>query len=245
MTLNRINIAVPFIATAITLLAIVVLVKLGFWQLDRAHQKQQLFADFEHASQQQPERLTSLEQPQRYQSVAVSGHFDPTHYLLLDNQIFKSQVGYQVIGVFTPDVGNQKLLVNLGWVAAPASRQQLPQVTIPSQQMQISGYAYSPSDNVFAKQVIQFAGKPWPQRIQKLDIPSLQKQLQQPLAAWVLLLDQQYPWAWPREWRPQVMPASRHQAYALQWFSLAAACAIIYILALRKYYFKKQQEGSE
>lgn len=41
-------------------------------------------------------------------------------------------VGYQVIALFRPDAKpNNYIPVNMGWVPAPASRQELPKINVP------------------------------------------------------------------------------------------------------------------
>jgi surfeit locus 1 family protein len=47
-------------------------------------------------------------------------------------------------------------------------------------------------------------------------------------AAPVILLDAAEPNGYLREWQPPGFPPMRHIAYAVQWFGLAAALAVIY-----------------
>jgi len=103
-----------------TVLAIGFLVKLGFWQLDRAAEKQTLFDDFAAAKTQAdavdftmlPRRTESLD---RYQPVQLNGSFIDG-YLLLDNQIYQGQAGYHVIGLLSSNDRPQLVPVNMGWV---------------------------------------------------------------------------------------------------------------------------------
>ena len=91
MTLKTTNIKIPLVATIITLLAIGVLVKLGFWQLDRAEEKQLLFADYESQQTNEARPLSSIKDlnadKHRFTYVSVIGEFQPAPVLLLDNQI--------------------------------------------------------------------------------------------------------------------------------------------------------------
>lgn len=223
------------IALILTVLVISILVKLGLWQLDRAEQKRQLFADY--AEQQQPVNLNdpTTPTPERFGSVEVSGQFQANRYFLLDNQIFDGQVGYQVIGLLTPQpaLSEQLVLVNLGWVPLGSNRAELPRIELPQGPLTIPGRYYQPSEFGFqlSDQILE-AG-PWPQRIQRLDLAALSELTQLPLAPYVVLLSEQAEFGWPRQWQPQVMAPEKHQAYALQWFSLALACLLVFIFASR------------
>ncbi|WP_157980372.1 SURF1 family protein [Pseudidiomarina taiwanensis] len=217
------------------MLVISILVKLGFWQLDRAEQKRQLFADY--AEQQLPLNLNdpTAAEPERYASVEISGQFEANRYFLLDNQILNGQVGYQVIGLLTPQpaLSDTLVLVNLGWVPVGSNRAELPQLELPQGVLTIPGRYYQPSEFGFQLSDHILEQGPWPQRIQRLDIESLSELTQLPLAPYVVLLSEQAEFGWPRQWQPQVMAPEKHQAYALQWFSLALACVVVFIFASR------------
>jgi len=45
-----------------------------------------------------------------------------------------------------------------------------------------------------------------------------------------------------QQWEPQVMAPEKHQAYAVQWFSLAIACLVVYLVVLYKLNKSKQEE---
>ena len=107
MILKKTNIRFPLVATLVTLLAIALLVKLGFWQLERAEQKRQLFSDYEQQlSSGDATKLGRLAEvsPEndRFRYVEMNGEFVPQPIFLLDNQIQDGTVGYQVIALFQP-----------------------------------------------------------------------------------------------------------------------------------------------
>jgi len=62
------------------------------------------------------------------------------------------------------------------------------------------------------------------------DLAELAAALGEPVEPWVLLLSPQAEDGFLREWQPGGMPATRHLGYAVQWFALAAALAIIYVV---------------
>lgn len=232
------------VAISLTVLAIFILVNLGLWQLERADEKQVLFDDFaDNQTTAVDLNLQPSPLPDRYQTVEVTGSFTDNRYFLLDNQIWQGRVGYQVIGLLEAESLPYLVPVNMGWVTAGVDRSYLPQLDLPTGEVQIEGLFYLPADDAFmlGDQVIE-AGT-WPQRIQQLKLDALSQATQLSLAPYVVLLSTGYPTAstdseqaefgWPRQWQPQVMAPEKHRAYAWQWFSLAVACLLVFWFAGR------------
>lgn len=234
------------LVTLTTVLAIGFLVKLGLWQLDRAEEKRALFADFAEAKAQAERDYLMLPRTtdhlERYHPVQVSGVFNDA-YLLLDNQIFEGQAGYQVIGLLQTDDRPQWVPVNMGWVPVGLDRSQLPQLELPSGRVTVTGWLYRANTEGFslADQIVEPNGPPW--RVQKLDFDTISEALALPIATSVVLLSEAEEFGWPRDWQPQVMPPEKHQAYALQWFSLAVALLIV-VLLVRRSITKTKKEGT-
>lgn len=225
------------LATLVTVLAIAFLVKLGFWQLDRAAEKQKLFDDFA-AAQTQAAADSFLPLPQnpgasaRFTPVTVTGTFVDS-YLLLDNQIYQGKVGYEVIGLLDANDRSELVPVNLGWVPVGSDRRELPSLELPEAEQEVIGWLYRPAEDAFtlAEQIVEPGGSPW--RVQQLDFKAIRTALELPIADYLVLLSETANYGWPRQWQPQVMTPEKHQAYALQWFSLAVACLIVFFFARR------------
>ncbi|WP_157980778.1 SURF1 family protein [Pseudidiomarina salinarum] len=226
------------IATLLTVLAIAILVKLGFWQLDRAAEKQALFDDFEQSQQSDSSAaFTDLAQrtetPDRYAPVRITGEFEQNRYLLLDNQVLNGQVGYQIIGLLKNPQLNHYVPVNMGWVPIGVSRQIRPEVELPAGEVTVSGWFYQPDQHGFSLSDQVVESERWPMRIQQLRFDAIEQATQLPIAPYVVLLSETADYGWPRSWEPMVMTPEKHQAYALQWFSLALACLVIVFFASR------------
>lgn len=227
------------IATVLTVLAIAILVKLGFWQLDRANEKEQLFADYE-SRQTSPINLNAFETPlnaiSRYAEVSVEGRF-LDDFLLLDNQIQDGQAGYQVIGLLDAEfaVGkNGIVMVNMGWVPWGQDRQQLPQLSLPQGNVTIGGLFYQPQlSQIWGAGETYVEADRWPVRVTQLDADAISSATQLPIQPYVVLLSETADFGWPRQWQPQVMTPTKHRAYAMQWFSLALACLLVFWFASR------------
>jgi surfeit locus 1 family protein len=227
------------IAILLTVLAIAILVKLGFWQLDRAAEKEQLFADYK-ARQTTSINLNTTEQPisslNRYAEISVTGTFLNNH-LLLDNQILDGQAGYQVIGLLEAQFAgnpNSFVMVNMGWVPWGRDRQQLPQLELPRGEITVTGFFYQPQlSDVWGAGDTYIEAERWPMRVTQLDTKAIAEATQLPIQPYVVLLSETAEYGWPRQWQPQVMTPEKHRAYALQWFSLALACLLVFWFASR------------
>lgn len=225
--------------TLVTLLVILCLVKLGLWQLERADEKRALFTDFA-STEVRPTPLESLsinQLPQRFEAVSATVTLDPERYFLRDNQVLDGKVGYHVIAIAHQPQSTPLLAVNLGWIAAPIDRQQLPQVTLPSTPVTLTGRWYVPDQQAFQLGEANYAEGGWPKRIQHFEFAPLANQLQ--LEFWLGMVLVEHPLAGVspplvQAWKPQVMAPEKHQAYALQWFSLALAAAVVFLFASRQ-----------
>lgn len=220
------------------------MVKLGFWQLDRAQQKQALFNDYQQ--QQDTNIVTRLaamgHSPKRFQAVSVTGTFDPTRLFFIDNQLNEGVPGYHVVALFHDDNIATPIAINLGWVKAPQSRQQLPRVEVPQGTYTLTGLVKQPQQNVFVEQTVEQLGQPWPKRVQEFIPANIQATTGIAMQPYLLLLAEEHDIGYQRSWQPNVMPPEKHQAYALQWFSLAVACLVIFVIAVIKRSQQKQEE---
>lgn len=229
--------------TVVTLLAILLLVKLGFWQLDRAAEKQALFDDFAASElSQQPDILAlDLERlPPRYTEVSASGQFDTERYFLRDNQMLHGKVGYHVIALLQLADG-QYLPVNIGWLPAPVSRTELPETSLPEGDVELTGLLHYPDQSAFQLAEQDWSTVSWPWRIQQFEFEPIRAATGLPILPVMVLLaessentNNDTDWGLARQWEPQVMTPEKHQGYAVQWFLLAVACAVVFLFASRR-----------
>lgn len=229
------------------LVFLAILLRLGYWQLERADEKRELLADI--AQQQSlpaldldsvdPDHIAPGNSSQsqvhvadalRYRQVTLSGQFDAERYWLLDNQVQQGVVGYHVIGLFVTQRG-WRVLVNRGWVPAPLYREQLPPVSFPAGMQHLTGRLVQPSDNPLSMSAAtpDQAAKGWPQRIQEISLDDAEQALEQSLFAALVQLAPHDPAALLMEWRDINVSVSKHQGYAVQWFAMAAALVVALI----------------
>ncbi len=223
--------------TLITLILFGILLSLGFWQLDRADQKRTLLQQYRAGSGaallQLDAHLTSVEGLE-YQFASAAGHYDGSHQFLLDNRTHNGMAGYQVLTPLRLRGGQAGVLVNRGWLPVGASRQVLPPVQVGGGERTVTGRIQRPSTEGFRLGEEEIR-RHWPYRIQHIDLERLATELGYPLLPVVLLLDPQQPDGYVREWHPLHFGPERNVGYAIQWFGMAAALAVIYLAVnLRK-----------
>ncbi|RUO26783.1 hypothetical protein CWE09_08840 [Aliidiomarina minuta] len=224
-------------ALLITLLAIAIMVKLGFWQIDRGQEKQSIIDNHAIGVESEAQRLnpdTIYSSNMRTDEVVrARGSFRENQYFLVDNQTFNGRVGYHVVALLESEAIDPFLLpVNLGWVSIEGSRQTLPEVSLPAGEVEIEGRVHVPAEKPFLLGEQAFSDE-LPMRVQYLELEKLKQHLQLPLTDFSVLLDEEADFGFPRDWPVVVMEPHRHYAYAVQWFGLAIAALVIFLVASR------------
>lgn len=223
----------PSVFTTLATIALgVALASLGRWQLERMHEKQALFAAF-GAGATTTLRLSTVAPPDRadrYQHVSAIGRYDSAHQVLLDNMTHGGRAGFQVLTPLIVDAA-PAVLVNRGWVALGARRDQLPDVSVPENERSVAGRLDElPAAGIELAAAPQAATAPWPRVASYPKMPELVRALDQPLYPRILLLDPGQADGFVREWRPATFPPERHLGYAITWFALALSLLVIYLV---------------
>lgn len=234
MTIGRWAFRPGFWPTAATVCLLPALLSLALWQYGRAEIKQEQQESF---SQQDSRKAQVLQRdladstaPEFYRRVFVRGRFADRH-LLLDNRTYRGRAGYEVYSLFLAEEDAICILVNRGWVPADANRQTLPATAISGLPTVIRGLLAAPPRPGLLLGDTGYREFLWPTVVQWLDVASLAELTDLPLFPMVLLLDKDNPGGFVREWRAYSgISPERHRGYALQWFSLALAVAVIYVV---------------
>lgn len=209
---------------AIVLLALIC-VRLGFWQLDRAEQKKQVISAVQARGKLPPLSAADLNQTfdqLNHRQVKLQGTLDWDHLIYLDNQVEGGRIGYQVLVPF--QLTHQKLvLINLGWIAAEQDRSRLPVVRSFQATPVLGRISHWPTAPPFVKPDRM---KEWPARLISISRQELERVLKKPVYSFVILLDPSMDRGLVRNWHFINMSPTKHQGYALQWFSFAGVLLI-------------------
>ena len=236
MTLAAIRSFVP--ATA-AVLAIAAFTWLGLWQLDRAGEKERRRGTFAVRTGEVPIPLdrrlsvmpTELD-PEwwRYRRVEISGEALGERQYLLDNRTRNAVAGYHVYLPMQVAGLDRVVLVNRGWVETGPSREHRPDVTLDPAALVVSGIVDYPRHPPLLGDD-GYADPTWPKVVQRIDLDKAARDLGRPVLPFVVLMDDALPHGFVREWSPYLgIGPDRHRGYALQWFSLAAAVAVVWIV---------------
>jgi surfeit locus 1 family protein len=221
----------PF-TTLLTLALMVLLVSLGRWQLHRAAEKQMLFDAFAAGSDAMRTIDLKTSKVPRYSQVEAGGHYDDTRQILIDNMVNAERAGYFVITPFALQGGGW-VLVNRGWVPLGRSRAERPAIPVAADARRIHGRADNlPSPGIRMGTPAALA-PPFPVVANfptHAQAAQLLKESGWTPAADLILLDPKEPDGYARNWAAPGFPPMRHVGYAVQWFGLALALLIIYIV---------------
>ena len=216
-----------------TLVVFPLLCGLGIWQLDRAAAKSERVQAYSQREQAGPVSIDArgaFDAVPGYRQVRLTGRYDARHQFLLDNQVQGGNVGYHV---FTPLLfagERQAILVNRGWLPQGASRHELPALPAPEGEVSITGVlGPAPGHGVLLGKDIE-SDKIWPRVVQAIVLPRLARDLSAELAPQVLLLDPSEAGGFIREWKIVQFGPERNLGYAFQWFMMAAAVLVIFIV---------------
>lgn len=221
---------VPSIAMALLL---PLFLFLGYWQLQRAEEKRQLQNEYDaraNGPAVQVEGHAQRPEDLQFYRVVARGYYETDYQVLIDNRVHQGQAGYHVITPLRLADSPVRLLVNRGWVALGASREQLPAVETPSGLQQVTGVATVPSEKYFTleKQELHTGG--WQRVWQNMDLNRYAGAVPFKIQPVVVLLDPaSSAGGFVRDWGRLDAGISVHQGYAFQWFLLAAALVALYL----------------
>jgi cytochrome oxidase assembly protein ShyY1 len=221
------------IAVLLTLFGLVFFGALGFWQLDRAAQKERLFAAFADAAAQTPvtlEAARSMDASPRYPLVSVRGRYDREHTYFLVDRTHNGKVGTIAYAIFEPADGSTPLLVDRGFVAGDARGHTANMPPLPAGEQQLSAlYAPVPGSGLRLGGNALPRQNTWPKESIYVDVGEMAADAGRSIDAKILLLAPDPASGFVREWRPDVFPPERHRGYAFTWFTLAAVVAIVFV----------------
>lgn len=180
-------------------------IALGNWQAGRAAEKR--------ASAASEQRM------------ALRGEFLERYTVLLDNKLNRGRPGYHVVQPLRLADGRQ-VLVNRGWVAAPAHRELLPQLRTPPGKHEIEGRVLEHFPRAYVPSGARPEGHVW----QNVELATFAAWSGLKLERYVLEQHSPFPDGLARNWPPADSGAQMHEAYALQWYTLAALSVVLFVV---------------
>ena len=214
-------------------------IRLGHWQGERATYKQTQQAQLDAAVNGAPitsRQLFGTNEPGitlRYRKISLSGSFDENALFFVDNRIHDGKAGYALLQVLRTSVDgapSRNVLVDRGWVLAPADHAKLPQVQTPAGEIRIDAQVNLPPSRNPGTVTNATAGN----RLNYVQIDELSKQVGVKLEPYILeqIGGPGFTGA------VRAAPGANYQknlAYQVQWYAFAALAVIIFfVLSFRK-----------
>lgn len=226
-----------------------VLLRLGFWQLDRAAEKQALLDALEAANRRAPVALeTRLADADalRYRKVTIRGEYLVGREFLLDNQVHDGRAGYHVLTPLRVAAESEVcVLIDRGWIPLGRDRHNLPPVSTPEGPRSVQGTVWLSWREAFHLGDQARSGRGWPAVVQWVDLGAMSAELPCRLAPLVVRLARPAADGFVLDWPlPSIQP-EKSTSYAIQWFALAAALALIYIFVNLKKIAAPSQDGKQ
>ncbi|WP_306673663.1 SURF1 family cytochrome oxidase biogenesis protein, partial [Tahibacter caeni] len=123
-----------------------------------------------------------------------------------------------------------RLLVDLGWVAAPPGGPAPAWPELPLTDVELHGiYAPAPGGGLRVGGDALPRQSGWPKLTLFVDLAAIATDLGAPVAPRLLLLDAEPGSAFVRSWTPAIMAPEKHRGYALQWFTFALVAGVIFV----------------
>lgn len=225
-----------YAVTLATLCGVALTMRLGFWQLSRAAEKEQRQAQIV-AQMNAPVLDTEalLDAPSKFKSlhqrVILNGRWLPEHTVYLENRPMNGRAGFWVL---TPLELNEdaRVLVQRGWLPRhQLDRTLLPEMQTPEGVVQVQGrIALPPSDLMTFREREDKSrnASDLTQIRQNIEMDVYMSQVGSPLKAIVLQTDESSE-GLLRDWPQIASGVEKNLAYAFQWFCLAALQLLLYI----------------
>ena len=202
---------------------------LGNWQLGRGNDKAALAERIKSASRDALIAMPSAEiKPDdvAWRRVEVRGRFEPKYAVFIDNRVLHGVVGYHIVMPLRIGDSERYVLVNRGWVAGTNVRSQLPQIATPSEMVTVVGLATVPSKRFLELSTQVAEGNVW----QNLVLERYRAAVPIEIQPVVIQQENDLGDGLKREWTPPDLGINTHYGYAFQWFALAAAILIFYLV---------------
>ncbi|MHB1527917.1 MAG: SURF1 family protein [Acidiferrobacteraceae bacterium] len=220
--------------TLAAIAAIALFVRLGFWQLHRAHQAQAQRDAYQARIKQTPMAPgRGLWDPAklRFRRVVVSGRYDPRHQILLDNQFSGANVGYDVLTPLHLAHSRFRVLVNRGWIPFNGDRAHPPLAAPLKGRQHVVGLVSVPGR--YFRLGRPRPPRPWHPIWEYLDLKLYRRAVPFPVEPVVILLSPRNAGGYVRHWPPAGTKVAMYEGYAIQWFLFALIVVVIYVVVNR------------
>ena len=148
------------------------------------------------------------------------------HTIYLDNKIYRGIPGYHIITPLRIGTSSMHVLVNRGWVAADLDRSKLPKISVPDGPIVVSGVATTAVQKTLELSKELVSGQVW----ENLDLERYRSTTGLLLQPVMILQQDDVEDGLVRQWARPDLGSGKNLGYAFQWFAMALAVLIIYLV---------------
>ena len=223
---------IPTLIFAITFCGFIVL---GFWQIDRADQKNVLNSNY---TDRQQEAIIVLDKNNvideksslLWRKVEFEGSFINKQNIILDNQIFNQIAGFNIITPFKIKGSDSLVLINRGWHPNLKNREMLPIINEISDERILQGHiaSFPVSGIKLGKNNIETLNSQI-FRFQRLDAAELNYFFSAKMMPYMIYLDPIIDKELYGNFKLPAPDSQKNYGYAFQWFAFAITLLIIFI----------------
>ena len=225
-----------YFLTVLFLVAFILFVRLGFWQLDRADQKNTINSEYvKRQAEEIIENESLISEEFLWRKFIISGKFIEPN-IFLDNQMNYRTAGYVILTPYKT-INNKIILINRGWHPLPELRNQIPRIEknidkklvgvltpIPAHGIVLGGNNY---EEINSQSI----------RIQRVDLDELISKLnieKFDLYPFMLTLTDPIDKNLTSNLILPVSDSEKNYGYAFQWFAFALTLLIIFVVLRKK-----------
>lgn len=220
---------IPFIAT----LAVVAIgVSLGNWQQRRAAEKQGIEGQIAARSEMPPLAASALPRaavPEEFRRIVVEGEFVAGWPLYLENRPQDGKAGFHLVMPMRVAGSEQAVLVLRGWFPRDVrDRARIPDIPVPQGTVRIEGRVRSG-----ISRTLQMGEPVVPQPraiVQNLAVGEVAAASGLPLQTFIIEQTSDTGDGLVRDWPTPAAGIDKHRGYAFQWYALAAAALLFFLV---------------
>jgi len=220
------------LALCATLVLLVLGVTLGQWQTRRAVAKQTLEHNMLSRSAQAPLKAGEIvmgQSPEEFRRIALEGEFLSSWPLYLENRPYQGRPGFYLLMPLRLKGSDQLVWVARGWFARDVTdRTRIPTLSVPSAPVRIEGLV-----RTHASRVMQLGERSATQPgaiLQNFELSELPTLSGLSVHAFIIEQNNDTHDGLVREWPVASAGVEKHRGYAFQWYALALAALLFYLV---------------
>ena len=211
---------------------VVLFIVAGTWQLNRADEKRAERAAFANAAGYTSYADGNSIRP--YERVEVRGRWLPDRQIILDNIIVDTRVGHYVLTPLETAADEPLVIVNRGFLPLTRRGIDAAELAVDKTTREVRGRIGRLPRAGYRMGAAIPEVESWPVHAVYPVYEDLEITLGRPVQPFVLLLDENEPQGFGRDWQPQGIGPGRHLAYATQWFAMAFVLTGLLVWHARK-----------